>query len=93
MDLEVNLLFNEQALKQLHCKFLKGIHKHCDHCFLLSASNICERLFSVAGHALSRRREGIAHVTFGGRLFPHMTRDLCFCKESLRDSLSFAEKK
>lgn len=67
MDLEVNLSFAERTLKQMRCNSVEDVHEYCDLRFLLSTSNICERLFSVASHALNCRRKGIALVMFEAR--------------------------
>ncbi len=44
--------------------------------FLFPTSNICERLFSKAGYALSDRRRRIAPMNFEQQIFLHANRSM-----------------
>ncbi len=43
--------------------------------FLVPTSNMCERIFSIAGHAISDRRERILPANFEMYIFLHFNRD------------------
>ena len=53
-----------------------GDTKYLDLSFLTPTSNMCERLFSKAGHALSDRRRGLSPASFESQIFLHVNRDL-----------------
>ena len=63
------LSFVERARKKR--KVLYERAKYMDLRFIALMSNICERLFSVAGYALSDRRQGINPSNFEKQLFLH----------------------
>ncbi len=44
--------------------------------FLFPTSNVCERLFSKAGYALSDRRRRIAPMNFEQQIFLHANRSM-----------------
>lgn len=70
-----NLSFAEQALKKRRIGTENGA-LYMDTHFLLPTSNICERLFSKAGHALSDRRGRIMPSNFEEQIFLHVNSDL-----------------
>lgn len=69
------LSYDERALQKK-----KGTHnierKYRDTSFLIPTSNICERLFSKAGHVLTDRRMAIQPCNLESQLFLHFNRDL-----------------
>lgn len=71
----------ERALKRQRRESVDGYKNFINLRFLLPTSNICERLFSVAGNALHSRRAGLSPVSFEGQLFLHLNNDLWGPKE------------
>lgn len=70
------LSFAHRALKRQRIMNGSNVKKYSDTRFLLSSSNICERLFSKAGFALTDRRKGLNPVHLEAQVFLHLNRDL-----------------
>lgn len=49
--------------------------KYLDIRLLLPTSNLCERLFSIAGYALTNRQKDILPINLGSQLFSFMNRE------------------
>lgn len=74
------LSFAEQALKRRKVS-CGGRTDYSDLRFLLPTSNICERLFSKAGHALNDRRKTMLPANFESQIFLNLNRDLWSAKD------------
>lgn len=70
-----NSSYVERALKRFKNTSGKG-RQFEDLRFLLPTSNICERLFSKAGHVLNDPRMALLPANFEVQLFLHLNRDL-----------------
>eukprot|EP00171_Calliarthron_tuberculosum_P003101 IDg3101t1 len=70
------LSFAERALKKQKCVDVEKRDKYIDTRFLVPTSNICERLFSRVGYALSQRRRGICPANLESQMFLHLNCDL-----------------
>ena len=70
------LSFAERALKRQKCMNMEASHDYMDSRFCIPTSNLCERLFSRVGYALSQRRRGISPVNLESQLFLHFNCDL-----------------
>lgn len=55
----------ERTFKRLKSTDGSGSSVYMHTRYLLSTSDICERLYSIAGHTLTNRRRGILHNIFG----------------------------
>lgn len=73
---EESLSFPQRALKRQRRIDVEDKDKYGDTRFLLASSNICERLFSVAGLAYSDRRKNSNPVNLEAQLFLHFNNDL-----------------
>ena len=73
---EERLSFAMRALKRQRCMNEHTKRKYCDAQFLLPSSNLCERLFSRAGFAVSDRKRGIHLVNLEAQIFVHFNNDL-----------------
>ena len=72
----------ERALKR---RRLESAHSvYLDLRFLLPTSNCCERLFSIAGHALSPRRRGMLPGNFENLIYLNQNREFWGIEEILR---------
>ena len=75
-DVDGELSFAHRALKRQKCRDMDSTKQFTDTRFLIPTSNVCERLFSKVGHALSDRRKGVAPVHLESQMFLHFNRDL-----------------
>lgn len=70
-----SLSFAEAALKKRRLQDSSQA-SYLDLRFIVPTSNMCERLFSKAGHALSSRRMSILPSNFEAQIFLHINRNL-----------------
>lgn len=70
------LSFAQRALKRQKTFGRARTQNYMDSRFLLPTSNICERLFSKAGHVLTDRRKGLSPVNLESQIFLHLNNDL-----------------
>lgn len=70
------LSFVERALKRQKVAFNDSESKYVDLRYLFPTSNICERLFSKVGCALTERRKGITPEHLESQIFLNINRDL-----------------
>lgn len=75
------LSFADRALKRQKRSISGETTSYGDMRFLLPTSNVCERLFSKAGHVLNDRRKGLLPANLECQLFLHMNRDLWSAKD------------
>ena len=68
--------FAARALKKQRMSLSHTAQLYGDIRFILSTSNICERLFSTAGYVLNDRRKSIAPTNLESQLFLHSNSDL-----------------
>lgn len=66
----------ERKLKRLRAEDHKAFSLYIDICFLPPTFNICEKLYSIAGYALSNRWKGILPANSESRLFLFMNKSL-----------------
>ena len=64
-----NFAFAERFLKRRRISQSSGDKRYVHLHFILPTSNICERLFTKAGYALSDRRKGISPSRFESQIF------------------------
>lgn len=70
-----NLFLAERALKRRRLGNT-SVTTYLDTRFLLSTSNICQRLFSKAGWSLENRRKGIHPTSFEAHIFLNLNPEL-----------------
>eukprot|EP00171_Calliarthron_tuberculosum_P008686 IDg8686t1 len=70
------LPFAHRALKRQKIIAQDSALQYTDSRFLVPTSNICERVFSKAGYALTDRRKCISHAYLEAMLFLHFNLDL-----------------
>lgn len=72
-DLEPNSnSIAERAMKRLQTSTSIEKSEYMDARYLVSTSKICERMFSIAGHALTNRCRGTILVSFECEIFSYM---------------------
>lgn len=62
----------ERAMKRLRTTATLQKSNYLDTRFLVPTSNLCERLFSISGYALTNRRRGILPHNFESQIFLHV---------------------
>ncbi len=70
-----NLSIAARARKKSRISMVQ-MNQYVDPRFILPTTNICERLFSVAGNALSDRRQGIFPANFEKQMFLKVNQEL-----------------
>ena len=70
-----NLSIAARARKKSQISMVQ-MNQYVDPRFILPTTNICERLFSVAGNALSDRRQGILPANFEKQMFLKVNQEL-----------------
>lgn len=73
---EENLSIVERSRKRRRLSLNCNGVKYIDLSFIVPTSNICERLFSIAGFALTDRRQSISPARFEGQIFLHVNSSL-----------------
>ena len=68
--------FAQRALKRQKLNHGCKAGQYTDTRFCVPSSNVCERLFSKAGYALSDRRKSITPANLESQIFLHFNRDL-----------------
>ncbi len=68
--------FDLRALKRQKLNDRNKAGKHMDARFCVPSSNVCERLFSTAGHLSSARRKRNTPENLDSQIFLHLNRDL-----------------
>jgi len=61
----------ERALKRRKVRSDQSPENYMDLRFIIPTSNICERFLSVAGNALTDRRQSMLPVNFENQMFLH----------------------
>lgn len=67
-----SLSFAQRLLKKRRVDNQKSSDGYVDMRFILPTSNLCERLFSIAGYAMSDRRKNMLPANFESQLFLHI---------------------
>lgn len=70
------ILFADYTLKRQQMSSIIGSEQYIDTKYILLTSNICDRLFSVAGHALGSRRKSMLLANSESPLFLSLNGDL-----------------
>lgn len=78
---DTGLSFAERALKRQKLNCSGQENKYMDTRFVLPTSNICERLFSKAGHVLNDRRKALSPANLESQVFLHLNSDLWSSKD------------
>lgn len=78
---QTTLSFAQRALKKMKIAQSQNKTSYIELRFILPNTNVCERIFSVAGHAMSDRRKRILPSNFECQLFLNFNHRLWGLKE------------